>query len=75
MLNGLTIYIALVFVLAGVVKGATGLGLRTVSMGLLAIVMTPLQAELSSYCRHSSPISGNWWPARRSGRSLFAFGR
>jgi uncharacterized membrane protein YfcA len=44
MLNGLTIYIALVFVLAGVVKGATGLGLPTVSMGLLAIVMTPLQA-------------------------------
>jgi len=44
MLSGLTIYIALVFVLAGVVKGATGLGLPTVSMGLLAIVMTPLQA-------------------------------
>ncbi len=44
MLNGLTIYIALVFVLAGVVKGATGLGLPTVSMGLLAIVTTPLQA-------------------------------
>jgi hypothetical protein len=44
MLNGLTIYIALVFVLAGVVKGATGLGLPTVSMGLLAIVMMPLQA-------------------------------
>lgn len=44
MFGGLTLYIALVFVLAGVVKGATGLGLPTVSMGLLAIVMTPLQA-------------------------------
>jgi uncharacterized membrane protein YfcA len=44
MLSGLTIYIGLVFVLAGVVKGATGLGLPTVSMGLLAVVMTPLQA-------------------------------
>jgi hypothetical protein len=44
MLNGLTIYIGLVFVLAGIVKGATGLGLPTVSMGLLAVVMTPLQA-------------------------------
>jgi uncharacterized membrane protein YfcA len=43
-LDGLTIYIAVVFALAGVVKGATGLGLPTVSMGLLAIVMTPLQA-------------------------------
>jgi uncharacterized membrane protein YfcA len=44
MLSGLTIYIGLVFVLAGIVKGATGLGLPTVSMGLLAVVMTPLQA-------------------------------
>ncbi len=44
MLNGMMFYIAGVFVVAGVVKGATGLGLPTVSMGLLAIVMTPLQA-------------------------------
>ena len=38
------IFIGLVFVLAGIVKGVTGLGLPTVSMGLLAVVMTPLQA-------------------------------
>ncbi|HUC49323.1 MAG TPA: sulfite exporter TauE/SafE family protein [Xanthobacteraceae bacterium] len=38
------IFIGAVFVLAGVVKGVTGLGLPTVSMGLLAAVMTPLQA-------------------------------
>jgi uncharacterized protein len=38
------IFIGAVFVLAGVVKGVTGLGLPTVSMGLLAVVMTPLQA-------------------------------
>jgi uncharacterized protein len=44
MLSSIAIYIACVFVLAGVVKGATGLGLPTVSMGLLAVVMTPLQA-------------------------------
>lgn len=36
--------IAVVFVLAGFVKGVIGLGLPTVSIGLLAIVMTPAQA-------------------------------
>jgi hypothetical protein len=44
MLDGTTIFIAVVFVLAGVVKGVIGLGLPTISMGLLALVMTPLQA-------------------------------
>jgi uncharacterized protein len=38
------IFIGAVFVVAGIVKGVTGLGLPTVSMGLLAVVMTPLQA-------------------------------
>lgn len=44
MLDAKIIFIGAVFVLAGLVKGVTGLGLPTVSMGLLAAVMTPLQA-------------------------------
>ncbi|ACA20416.1 protein of unknown function DUF81 [Methylobacterium sp. 4-46] len=36
--------IAAVFGIAGFVKGVIGLGLPTVSMGLLAVAMTPLQA-------------------------------
>lgn len=38
------IYIIFVFFLAGVVKGVTGLGLPTLSVALLSLVMTPLQA-------------------------------
>ena len=38
------VLIAAVFLLAGFVKGAIGLGLPTVSMGLLAVVMPPGQA-------------------------------
>lgn len=38
------IYVAAVFVLAGTVKGVIGLGLPTVSMGLLAIVLPPVEA-------------------------------
>jgi len=38
------ILIAAVFALAGFVKGVIGLGLPTVSMGLLAVAMTPVQA-------------------------------
>lgn len=37
-------FVCAVFVLAGFVKGAIGLGLPTVSMGLLALAMSPLQA-------------------------------
>ncbi len=44
MFNEKLLFIAAVFALAGVVKGVIGLGLPTVSMGLLAIVMAPLQA-------------------------------
>lgn len=36
--------IALVFVLAGLVKGVTGMGLPTVAMGLLGLVTAPAQA-------------------------------
>jgi uncharacterized protein len=39
-----TLFIALVFALAGFVKGVIGLGLPTISMGLLALVMPPVQA-------------------------------
>jgi uncharacterized protein len=38
------IFIAAVFALAGFVKGAIGLGLPTIAMGLLAIVMPPIEA-------------------------------
>jgi len=38
------LFVAAVFTLAGLVKGVIGLGLPTISMGLLAIVMSPLQA-------------------------------
>ena len=40
----LVIVIAAVFVLAGLVKGAVGLGLPTVAMGLLGLVMLPAEA-------------------------------
>jgi uncharacterized membrane protein YfcA len=36
--------VALIFVLAGLVKGVTGMGLPTVSMGLLGLMMVPAQA-------------------------------
>jgi hypothetical protein len=36
--------VALVFLLAGLVKGVVGLGLPTVSVGLLALVMPPAEA-------------------------------
>src|SRR5580700_6636702 len=40
----LLLLIAAVFLLAGFVKGVVGLGLPTVSMGLLAVTMAPSQA-------------------------------
>src|SRR3546814_12638629 len=36
--------VAMVFVLAGLVKGVVGLGLQTISMALLSIFMIPAQA-------------------------------
>jgi uncharacterized protein len=42
--DGTLIFIAAVFALAGFVKGVIGLGLPTISMGLLAIVMPPIEA-------------------------------
>ncbi|MRW87992.1 TSUP family transporter, partial [Pseudoduganella sp. FT26W] len=39
-----TLFIALVFVLAGLVKGVTGMGLPTVAVALLTLRMPPLEA-------------------------------
>jgi uncharacterized protein len=44
MLDPATLFIAGVFVVAGVVKGVIGLGLPTISMGLLALIMPPVEA-------------------------------
>jgi uncharacterized protein len=44
MTHTLLIFIAAVFLLAGFVKGVIGLGLPTVSMGLLAVAMPPAHA-------------------------------
>ena len=44
MRDGVLLIIAAVFTLAGFVKGVIGLGLPTISMGLLALVMPPMQA-------------------------------
>jgi len=44
MTDSLLIFIAAAFLLAGFVKGVIGLGLPTVSMGLLAVSMPPVQA-------------------------------
>jgi uncharacterized protein len=38
------IYITVVFLLAGMVKGVTGMGLPTVAVALLSLVMTPVEA-------------------------------
>ena len=40
----MTLFIGLVFVLAGVVKGVTGMGLPTVAVALLSLRMAPLEA-------------------------------
>ena len=37
-------YVAIVFTVAGWVKGVTGMGLPTVVMGALGLVMAPVQA-------------------------------
>ncbi|MRX19830.1 TSUP family transporter, partial [Pseudoduganella sp. FT9W] len=39
-----TLFIASVFVLAGLVKGVTGMGLPTVAVALLTLRMSPLEA-------------------------------
>ena len=44
MFDSLLLLVTAAFLLAGFVKGALGLGLPTVSMGLLAVSMPPAQA-------------------------------
>ena len=44
MFDSLLVFIAFAFLLAGFIKGVLGLGLPTVSMGLLAVAMPPGQA-------------------------------
>ncbi|MCP4616262.1 MAG: sulfite exporter TauE/SafE family protein [Bradyrhizobium sp.] len=44
MFDSMLILIAIAFLLAGFIKGVLGLGLPTVSMGLLAVTMSPGQA-------------------------------
>jgi uncharacterized membrane protein YfcA len=44
MSESLLLFIAVAFLLAGFIKGAIGLGLPTVAMGLLAVTMPPAQA-------------------------------
>jgi uncharacterized membrane protein YfcA len=44
MINGTVLFVAAVFGLAGFVKGVVGLGLPTIAIGLLAVVMPPVEA-------------------------------
>jgi uncharacterized membrane protein YfcA len=44
MLTSAAIYAALIFLLAGAVKGVVGLGLPTVAVGLLSVRMPPAEA-------------------------------
>ncbi len=50
--------IALSFVLAGMVKGITGMGLPTVAMGLLGLVMAP--AEAAAFLIIPSAVTNLW---------------
>jgi uncharacterized membrane protein YfcA len=59
-------FIAGVFILAGLVKGVIGLGLPTISMGLLAIVMPP--AEAAALLIVPSLVTNVW--QMLAGRSL-----
>jgi uncharacterized protein len=50
--------IVLTFILAGIVKGVTGMGLPTVAMGLLGLVMAP--AEAAAYLIIPSAVTNLW---------------
>jgi uncharacterized protein len=56
--HGEIIGVALSFVLAGLVKGVTGMGLPTVAMGLLGLVMPP--AEAAAYLIIPSAVTNLW---------------
>lgn len=61
-------YICGVFILAGMVKGVTGMGLPTVAMALLGLVMPPLQA--AAILVVPSLLTNVWQMLQRQG--LFA---
>jgi uncharacterized membrane protein YfcA len=65
MLEGLTIATASIFLLAGLVKGALGLGLPTVAMGLLVVVMSPAQAAALIF---APSLVTNLWQATTGSR-------
>jgi uncharacterized membrane protein YfcA len=56
--HGEVLGIALSFMLAGVVKGITGMGLPTVAMGLLSLMMVP--AEAAAYLIIPSAVTNVW---------------
>jgi class 3 adenylate cyclase len=76
MIDVTTIFIAAVFVLAGMTKGVIGLGLSTISVGLLATVMAPVEAAailvLPSFVTKRQ-VLGATGP-RHAGRHGHAFG-
>jgi uncharacterized protein len=61
------IYIAVVFLLAGMVKGTTGMGLPTVAMALLSLVMAPMEA--AALLVMPSLVTNGWQVL--SGRPLY----
>ena len=58
MLDPVLLLIAFAFLLAGFVKGVLGLGLPTVSMGVLAVTMPPSYALAIVIVPATSPTSG-----------------
>jgi uncharacterized membrane protein YfcA len=61
------IYIGFVFLLAGLVKGTTGMGLPTVAMALLSLVMAPMEA--AALLVVPSLVTNGW--QMLSGRPLY----
>lgn len=64
----LWVFVTLTFVLAGMVKGVTGMGLPTVSMGVLGLLMAP--AEAASLLIIPSLITNVWQFAAGPNRLL-----
>src|SRR5579871_3474887 len=62
--------IALIFILAGMVKGISGMGLPTVSMGLLGLLMSP--AEAAALIVIPSTITNVWQYAAGPNRLAIA---
>ena len=75
LITWITAYFALIFLLAGVVKGVVGLGLPTVAMGLLSLRMPPAEAAALLLLPSFSPMYGSSPRARISASSFDACGR